>query len=642
VGKRVLEYLRAGGMPVVVVDNRCSPADPDLKGVRVLSGDFRQKEVLEEAGVHDARGVLILTSDDLINISATLMVRHLNPDVRVVVRMFNQNLIARLGKAVTNVFALSVSGMTAPLVALTALSGVALGAFALEDGLRQVAELKIGEQSPLAGKKIADAAQHRLLVVAFTPAGGKDRLWHEVDAETTLAPGDQLVICGEPRHLGPLLGIEEDPLSTVRWAGWMRRYWRMIWRTLGEVDVSVKVTTAVLLGVVVSSTVVYSLGILGTEKSFTDGLYQTVSIIATGADMRGQDLDPGWPKVFVSALRIFGAALTAVFTAIITNYFLRARLGGALEVRRIPDGGHIVICGLGNIGFRVMEHLLEYDERVVVIEQQRDSRFLATARRLGVAVIVGDATVMQVLRQAHAATARAVVAATDNELANLEIGLLARELSPRQRVVLRLNDANLAQTLREAANIRLALSIPTLAAPAFVAALFGDRVPTIFLVCGGLLAVYELVVQADDPILRGQAVRALARDFKLLPVALVVPNRCPIPQVEDQILGVGDRLTVIAALPDLERLMRREKLPAEWAVDVLSFAPEARQRLVQLLWERQTWTPQIAENALDHLPACLGNDLTRGQAEDLCFRLRRTNVTVRLRNQGSEIGKIHE
>jgi Trk K+ transport system NAD-binding subunit len=383
--------------------------------------------------------------------------------------------------------------------------------------------------------------------------------------------------------------------------------------------------------------VVYSLGILGTEKSFTDGLYQTVSIIATGADMRGQDLDPGWPKVFVSALRIFGAALTAVFTAIITNYFLRARLGGALEVRRIPDGGHIVICGLGNIGFRVMEHLLEYDERVVVIEQQRDSRFLATARRLGVAVIVGDATVLQVLRQAHAATARAVVAATDNELANLEIGLLARELSPRQRVVLRLNDANLAQTLREAANIRLALSIPTLAAPAFVAALYGDRVPTIFLVCGGLLAVYELLVQADDPILRGQPVRALARDFKLLPVALVGANHRPISQVEDQILSVGDRLTVIAALPDLERLMRREKLPAEWAVDVLSFAPEARQRLVQLLWQRQTWTPQIAENALDHLPACLGNDLTRGQAEDLCLRLRRTNVTARLRNQGAEI-----
>jgi Trk K+ transport system NAD-binding subunit len=631
-----LDYLRAAGMPVVVVDNRCSPADPTLKDVRVLSGDFRQREVLEEAGIQHARGVLILTSDDLVNISATLMVRHLNPEVRVVVRMFNQNLIPRLGKTVKNVFALSVSGMTAPLVALTALSGVALGAFALEDGLRQVAELKIGEQSPLAGKKIADVVQHRFLVVAHTPAGGKDRLWHEVDPKTTLAPGDQLVVCGEPRDLGPLLGVEEDPLSKVLWAGWLRRYWRMIWRTLGEVDLPVKVATGTLFVVVFLSTLVYYSG--GITETIPRGLYRTVSVIATGADMHEDELSQAWQKVFVSALRIFGAALTAVFTAIVTNYLLRARLGGALEVRRIPDSGHIVVCGLGNIGFRVMEYLMEYDERVVVIEQQRDSRFLATARRLGVAVIVGDATVMQVLRQAHAATARAVVAATDNELANLEIGLLARELNPRQRVVLRLYDANLAQTLREAANIRLALSIPTLAAPAFVAALFGDRVPTIFLVCGGLLAVDEVVVQPDEQFLRGQTVRALAKDFRLLPVSLMAANHHPIAQVEDQVLSVGDRLTVIASLPDLERLMRREKAPAEWAVDVLNFAPEARPRLVQLLWERQSCTPQIAESTLDHLPACLGNDLTRGQAEDLCFRLQRANVTTRLRNQASVMG----
>jgi Trk K+ transport system NAD-binding subunit len=578
VGKRVLEYLLAGGIPVVVVDNRCSSADPNLKNVRVLSGDFRQKEVLEEAGVRNARGVLILTSEDLVNISATLMVRHLNPEVRVVVRMFNQTLISRLGKAVHNIFALSVSGMTAPLVALTALSGVALGAFALEDGLRQVAEVKIGEQSSLAGKKLTEMAQYHLLVVAFAPAGGKDRLWHEVDPQTSLRPGDQLVACGEPRDLGVILGVESDALSKVLWAGWLRRYGRTLWRTLAEVDLPVKIATTTLFVVVFVSTLIYYFGIPRLvsrqtaagevqeerSRSLAGGLFRTISAMATGSEMHEEELTEDWQKIFVSVLRIFGAALIALFTAMLTNYLIRARLGGALEVRRIPDGGHIVVCGLGNIGFRVMEHLLEYDERVVVIEQQRDSRFLATARRLGVPVIVGDATVMQVLRQAHAATARAVVAATDNELANLEIGLLARELNARQRVVLRLYDANLAQTLREAANIRLALSIPSLAAPAFVASLFGDRVSTIFLVCGRLLAVYELVVQADDPLLLGQSVRVLIRDFKLLPVNLLVTNRRPVAPIEDQVLTVGDRLTVIAALPNLERLMRREKSPAQF------------------------------------------------------------------------------
>lgn len=628
-GRRVLEYLRAAGMSVVVVDNHCDPNDPSLHGIRVLVGDFRQTEVLEAAGIRQARGLLILTSDDLVNISAALTARHMNSTVRIVVRMFNQNLIPRLGKTVQNVFSLSVSSMTAPLVALTALTGEALGAFSLEDGVRQVAEVTVADPSPLSGRTVSEVANHyHLLTVARTTAGVKDRLWHELDSEAKLSAGDQLVMCGEPQHLGPFLGEEENPLAQVLWAGWLRRNWRVIWRTLSEVDLPVKISTATLLGVLVASTLVYYLGIPKSGHAISDGLYRAVSVIATGSDMHEQDLEKGWQKVFVSVLRITGAALTAVFTAIVTNYFLRARLGGALEVRRIPDAGHIVVCGLGNVGFRVVEHLLEYDERVVVIELHRDSRFLATARRLGVPVIVGDATVTQVLRQAHAATARAIVAATESDLVNLEIGLLARELNPRQRVVLRLYDTNLAQTLREAANIRLALSIPTLAAPAFVAALYGDRVPTIFLVGGRLLAVQEITVHADDAGLIGQPVRAMAVDYRLLPVGLVGANQYSNPQPADQILRAGDRLTVIATLPDLERLIRRDRPPTDWAVDVIAFPPAARSKLVKLLWEKQSITATMAEGLLDHLPLRFGNNLTRGQAEDLLAHLRPENVTA--------------
>jgi hypothetical protein len=38
-----------------------------------------------------------------------------------------------------------------------------------------------------------------------------------------------------------------------------------------------------------------------------------------------------------------------------------------------------------------------------------------------------------------------------------------------------------------------------------------------------------------------------------------------------------------------------------------------------------------AEEALDHLPVCLGEKLTRGQAEDLLALLTRERVTARLR-----------
>ena len=217
------------------------------------------------------------------------------------------------------------------------------------------------------------------------------------------------------------------------------------------------------------------------------------------------------------------------------------------------------------------------------------------------AVIIGDATVPEVLRQANAGTARAVVAATDNELTNLEIALLVRELNPKQRVVLRLSDPYLAQVLREAANIRLALSTSALAAPAFVAALFGDRVLNLFLIAGKALAVVELTVQADEPVLLHQSIRALSVDYRMLPVAL--DDRPDRPDHASR-LPPGRRRSAggILALPDLARLLRREAQCRRLAVQVTAFPLPAHGWLVQLLRTQRQLDGDTAEQRVQQSP----------------------------------------
>lgn len=633
VGGRVLEYLRAAGLPVVVVDTSCAADDPRVQGLRVVTGDCRRREVLEAAGIARARGVLILTSADLVNLAAAFMVRNLNRDVRVVIRVFNQNLISRLGSAVHNVCALSTSTLTAPLLALTALTGQALGAFRLPGvphGRRQIIELTVVPGSPLRGRQIGPAlARHDALAVAHFPARGGERFLLQVDPETVLQPGDRLVVGGEPHQLGHLLAEGGDEiLPHVLWAGWLRRMGRVAWRTLAEVDLAVKIATGVLVGVIVSSTLVFHVSV--HKYSLADAFFRTISVMATGGDMHAEDFDLPWQKVFAASLRIVGAALTAAFTAIVTNYLLRARLGGALEVRRIPDSGHVIVCGLGNIGFRVVEELVHCDERVVVIERDRDGRFVATTRRLGVPVIIGDATVREVLRQAHALTARAVVAATSDDLMNIEVALLVREMSPSKRVVLRLGDPHLAQTLREAADVRLALSVPTLAAPAFVAALFNDRVVSVFLVGSRLLAVVEITVSEGDDFLVGRSVRELAVDYQTAPLAVIGPGNVLRPAPLHHCLEPGDRLTAIAALSDLERLLRREAAAKDYAVEVMSVPAPARPAVVTYLCQRQGITAEEADRALEHLPLRLREGMTRGQAEALLATLHRDQVEARL------------
>ncbi len=640
VGWRVLDFLRGAGVPVIVLDLHIKPDDPRLTGVQVIRGDCRDLQALAQIDFAAVRGVLIVTSDDLVNVSAALLIRRINPDCRIVVRMFNQNLINRLGHAIRNITALSVSALTAPLLAVSALTGDSLGAFKLDSGPQQIAEIQIVEGSELVGRKLNDlAGQFHLLILAHETANTNIQLLQHIPSGVALSPGDRVIVCGRPDDLEPLLATGNgDLFSSVLWASWLKRIGRTVRRTLGEIDLAVKLGTVALFVTLFGSTLVFRFGI-GVD--WADGIYQTVSIVATGSDLKGEGRDD-WVKVFISFLKIAGAALIAGFTAIFTQYLVRAKLGGAFEARKIPDGGHIVVCGLGNVGFRCVEEFVRMGKQVVAIEKDAANTFAATVRRMGIAVIVGDATVAEVLRQARTDTARAVVAATSSELANLEIALLVRDKNPEQRVVVRLNDPQFAQAVREAANIKLALAIPALAAPAFAAALYGDRVQTLVSVGERTLAVVELQVQADDPCLHETSLLAAMVDYQFLPVAVTGQPPFSLDGIPKHYrLKTADLLTVVIELTDLERMLRREKARAEWDVVIDAHPALTSGSLVPIIRTVRGCSQEDAE-ALVKLPAfSVATQLTRGTAEELLSRIVRERATGRIvMSQQIESGSV--
>jgi hypothetical protein len=195
----------------------------------------------------------------------------------------------------------------------------------------------------------------------------------------------------------------------------------------------------------------------------------------------------------------------------------------------------------------------------------------------------------------------------------------------------RLSDSGLAETLREAASVRLALSIPALAAPTFVAALFGDRVQNVFLIGGRTLAVVELIVTSEDPFLLGRSLSATARDFRFLVVGFTPAEPETTTQNGSPRLAAGDRLTAILELHDLERLLRREEPLRGFAVEIESFPLPTRGWVAQLLRVTQGLSAEAAEAALSQLPLCLQKDLTRGEAEEWLAQLQREKVTAVIR-----------
>ena len=62
------------------------------RGVRLVVGDHRLIPVLRTAGVADAAVLVLTIDDDLGNLNAALAACELRPDIRLVIRMFDQEL----------------------------------------------------------------------------------------------------------------------------------------------------------------------------------------------------------------------------------------------------------------------------------------------------------------------------------------------------------------------------------------------------------------------------------------------------------------------------------------------------------------------------------------------------------------------
>ena len=155
---------------------------------------------------------------------------------------------------------------------------------------------------------------------------------------------------------------------------------------------------------------------------------------------------------------------------------------------------HVILFGLGKVGFRVLQQLVELKQEVVVIEKNEHSPNFAYARHHGVPVRVGTHREEGILEEMGVERARSVICCTDDDLANLELAIDARKVKPDIRVVLRMYDQELAEKIRDTMNIPLAFSTAMLTAPLFATASIDPCVINSFYVDGRLLVVARITV----------------------------------------------------------------------------------------------------------------------------------------------------
>lgn len=127
--------------------------------------------------------------------------------------------------------------------------------------------------------------------------------------------------------------------------------------------------------------------------------------------------------------------------------------------------GHIVVCGLGHVGYRVVEELRRLGEEIVGLESNGEGSFVDVVRAWGIPVHIGDGRRDDLLALCGVARAKAVVCATSNDLANLEIALDSKRMNPTVRVIMRMFDQRLAGKVGGALELDESFSTSALSAP---------------------------------------------------------------------------------------------------------------------------------------------------------------------------------
>jgi Trk K+ transport system NAD-binding subunit len=419
-------------------------------------------DALRIAGAEDAASIMALSEDDRLNLQVALKARDVNPRIRIVLRQYNQVLGRKLEQNLPDCSVLSLA-----LHSAAAFVGAALDPscfYALQfpdfDGEQTGFAQRTAGGFGIAGLT-ARAAQQRLRgrVIALngSPVVPPDYLFAEKDEVIVFARIDALVASAGPRA-GYRAERRKRRLLRL-WVGAKKRLRGL--RTMDPILARVIATSLTVF----ASAVVYFAFVLQRDP-LTAFYFVATTFTSTGYG----DITPlGHPPAMVVAnlVMLVGVASAGIFVAFVTSALTRAQFTAIQGLRQIRTRGHVLLCGSGNVGTRVIGYLRALHLKVVVIDPDPDPSLVEMSRRRQIELMTGDATRDATLDLCNVANARAVVALTDSDTANLEVALGVRARNPRVPVVMRAQDEAFAGSIRRQFEAIRTYSTTSLAAPAF-------------------------------------------------------------------------------------------------------------------------------------------------------------------------------
>jgi len=206
--------LKEKGARFVVIEKGPMDGESVEPDVLFVRGDATKDEVLKEAGIERAKGLISVLSTDAENLYVVLSARVLNPDMNIVARAGEEGSEQKLLRAGADrvVSPYYIGGMR---IAHTVLkpSVVDFIEFATSAGNidLQMEEISVREGASIAGTTLDECGIGRelgIIIVAIKRSGGDMRF--NPTFRTTIKPGDVLIALGERTKLKVLEDMAEE------------------------------------------------------------------------------------------------------------------------------------------------------------------------------------------------------------------------------------------------------------------------------------------------------------------------------------------------------------------------------------------------------------------------------------------------
>ncbi len=214
IGEIIARQLTQSRIPLVIIENNLeSLARLEASDYSYVSGDATREDVLLEAGIERAKGLVAVVSSDAGNVYITLTARGLNPNLFIVARGeepgSEQKLLRAGADKVESPHVMGGRKMAHTILRPTVVTFMDL---AMHEGIEwSMEEIAVGGSSPLLGMPLKDTEIRRklnLIVVAIKRADGE--MLFNPTPENTLRAGDTLIVLGLRKNLEALEKMVSD------------------------------------------------------------------------------------------------------------------------------------------------------------------------------------------------------------------------------------------------------------------------------------------------------------------------------------------------------------------------------------------------------------------------------------------------